>query len=73
MVRDRLAHQIANLRDLNLTDEQKATLMEIRQEYRPKIHELGNRLRTAIGEEVGKIVAVLKPTGAVAERPERVE
>jgi Spy/CpxP family protein refolding chaperone len=73
MVRDRLAHQIANLRDLNLTDEQKATLMEIRQEYRPKIQELGNRLRTAIGEEVGKIVAILKPTGAVAERPERVE
>jgi Spy/CpxP family protein refolding chaperone len=72
-VRDRLAHQIANLRELNLTDEQKTTLMNIRQEYRPKLQELGNQLRTAIGEEVQKVVAVLKPTGAVAERPERVE
>jgi Spy/CpxP family protein refolding chaperone len=73
MVRDRLAHQIANLRDLNITDEQKTKLTNIRQEYRPKLQELGNRLRTAIGEEVQKVVAVLKPTGAVAERPERVE
>jgi Spy/CpxP family protein refolding chaperone len=73
MVRDRLAHQIANLNELNLTDEQKATLRNLRQEYRPKLQELGNQLRTSIGEEVGKIVAVLKPTGAVAERPERVE
>jgi Spy/CpxP family protein refolding chaperone len=73
MVRDRLAHQIANLRDLNLTDQQKETLMNIRQEYRPKIQELGNQLRTSIGEEVGKIVAVLKPAGLVAERPERLE
>jgi Spy/CpxP family protein refolding chaperone len=72
-VRDRLAHQIANLRELNLTDEQKTTLMNIRQEYRPKLQELGNQLRTAIGEEVQKVVAILKPTGAVAERPERVE
>jgi Spy/CpxP family protein refolding chaperone len=73
MVRDRLAHQIANLRELNLTDEQKTQLTNFRQEYRSKLQDLGNRLRTTIGEEVGKIVAVLKPTGAVAERPERVE
>jgi Spy/CpxP family protein refolding chaperone len=73
MVRDQLAHQIANLRDLNLTDEQKDTLTNIRQEFRPKIQELGNQLRTSIGEEVGRIVAVLKPAGVVAERPERVE
>jgi Spy/CpxP family protein refolding chaperone len=72
-VRDRLAHQIANLRELNLTDEQRTALMNIRQEYRPKLQELGNQLRTAIAEEVQKVVAVLKPTGAVAERPERVE
>jgi Spy/CpxP family protein refolding chaperone len=71
-VRDRLAHQIANLRELNLTDEQRTTLMNIRQEYRPKLQELGNQLRTAIAEEVQKVVAVLKPTGAVAKRPERV-
>jgi Spy/CpxP family protein refolding chaperone len=73
MVRDHLAHQIANLRELNLTDEQKATLMEIRQEFRPKIQELGNNLRTSIGEEVTKIVNVIKPAGVVAERPERVQ
>jgi Spy/CpxP family protein refolding chaperone len=72
-VRDRLAHQIANLRELNLTDEQRTALMNIRQEYRPKLQELGNQLRTAIADEVQKVVAVLKPTGAVAGRPERVE
>ena len=73
MVRDRLAQQIANRADLNLTEEQKASLRNIRQEYRPKVQELGNQLRTLIGEEVRKIVTVLKPTGVVAERPERVE
>jgi Spy/CpxP family protein refolding chaperone len=73
MVRDRLAHQIANLRDLNLTEQQKESLMNIRQEFRPKIQEAGNALRTEIGEEVGKIVAVLKPAGVVAERPETVK
>ena len=73
MVRDRLAHQIANLRDLNLTEQQKESLMNIRQEFRPKIQEAGNTLRTEIGEEVGKIVAVLKPAGVVAERPETVK
>jgi len=73
MVRDRLAHQIANLKDLNLTEQQKESLMNIRQEFRPKIQEAGNALRTEIGEEVGKIVAVLKPAGVVAERPETVK
>jgi len=73
MVRDRLAHQIVNLRELNLTEEQKEKLMNIRQEFQPKIREAGNTLRTSIGEEVGKIVAVLKPAGVVAERPERVK
>jgi Spy/CpxP family protein refolding chaperone len=73
MVRDRLAHQIANLRDLNLTEQQKEKLMNIRQEFRPKIQEVGNALRTEIGEEVGKIVAALKPAGVVAERPETVK
>jgi hypothetical protein len=47
--------------------------MNIRQEFRPKLQEVGNRLRASIGEELGKIVAVLKPAGIVAERPERVE
>jgi Spy/CpxP family protein refolding chaperone len=73
MVRDRVAHQIANLKDLDLTDEQKEKLMNIRQEFRPKIQETGNNLRNSLSEEIGKIVAVLKPAGVVAERPERVK
>jgi Spy/CpxP family protein refolding chaperone len=47
-------------RDLNLTEDQKAQLAEIRKEYRPKVHEAGNRLRAAVREEVEAIVAVLK-------------
>jgi Spy/CpxP family protein refolding chaperone len=59
-VRDRRAHRIANLKDLDLTDEQKSKIAEIRKEYRPKVHEAGNKLRTAIREEVHKIIGVLK-------------
>jgi len=59
-VRDRMAHRIANLKDLDLTDDQKSKLAEIRKEYRPKVHEAGNKLRTAIREEVHKIIGVLK-------------
>jgi len=59
-VRDRMAHRIANLKDLNLTDEQKSKIAEIRQEFRPKIQEAGNKLRALVREEVHKIVAVLK-------------
>jgi Spy/CpxP family protein refolding chaperone len=57
---NRRAHRIANLKDLNLTDEQKAQIMEICKEFRPKVHEAGNMLRAAIREEVEKIDAVLK-------------
>ncbi len=59
-VRDRMAHRIANFKDLNLTDEQKTRIAEIRKEYRPRVHEAGNRLRAAVREEVEMIVAVLK-------------
>jgi Spy/CpxP family protein refolding chaperone len=59
-VRDRFACRVANLKSLDLTDEQKAKLMEIRKEYRPKIHEAGNKLRAAIREEIESIVAVMK-------------
>jgi Spy/CpxP family protein refolding chaperone len=59
-VRDRIAHMRMNLRDLNLTEAQKAQIMEIRKEYRPKIHEAGNKLRAAVREELHMIVAVLK-------------
>jgi len=59
-VRDRLAHRIANLQDLNLTDEQKTKLAAVRQEYRPKIQEAGNKLRALIRDEVEQVVAVIK-------------
>jgi len=72
LVRDHLADQIANFRDLNLTQQQKDSIMKVRQEFRPKIQEVGNSLRATIGEEARKIVEVLKPAGVVAGRPERV-
>ena len=59
-VRDRRAHRIANLRELNLTDAQKSQITEIRKEYRPRVHEAGNKLRATVREEVEAIVAVLK-------------
>jgi Spy/CpxP family protein refolding chaperone len=59
-VRDRKAHRIANLKELNLSDDQRARITAIRQEYRPKVHEAGNKLRAAVREEVEQIVAVLK-------------
>ena len=59
-VRDRRAHRIANLKDLDLSDEQKTKIMEIRKEYRPKVHEAGNKLRAVVREEVEKVIAVLK-------------
>ena len=59
-VRDRRAHRIAHAKDLNLTDEQKTKLADIRKEYRPKIQEAGNQLRAAFREEIEMIVAVLK-------------
>jgi Spy/CpxP family protein refolding chaperone len=59
-VRDRWAHRIANLADLNLTDEQKTKIAEIRQEYRPKVHEAGNKLRAAAREEVAQILDVVR-------------
>jgi len=59
-VRDRMAHRIANLRELNLTEEQRAKIAEIRKEYRPRIQEAGNKVRGAVREEVQAIGAVLK-------------
>jgi Spy/CpxP family protein refolding chaperone len=58
--RDRLASKIANLKDLNLTDEQKTRIEAIRKEFRPRVHEAGNRLRAAVRDEVAMIVAVIK-------------
>jgi hypothetical protein len=59
-VRDRWACRVANLSDLNLTDEQKTKIAEIRQECRPRVHEAGNNLRAAAREEVAQILAVIK-------------
>jgi Spy/CpxP family protein refolding chaperone len=59
-VRDRMAHRIANAKELNLTDAQKSQIADIRMAYRPKIHEAGNKYRAAVREEVDAIVAVLK-------------
>ena len=59
-VRDRHAHMVENLKDLNLTEAQKAQIMEVRKEYRPKVHEAGNKLRAAVREELHMIIGVLK-------------
>jgi Spy/CpxP family protein refolding chaperone len=59
-VRDRMAHRIATLKDLDLTNEQKSQIAEIRKKYRPMVHEAGNDLRGTVREEVAKIIAVLK-------------
>jgi Spy/CpxP family protein refolding chaperone len=59
-VRDRMACAIANFKSLDLTEDQKSQIAAIRTEFRPKVHEAGNKLRTAVREEVGAIVAVLK-------------
>jgi len=58
--RDRMAHAIANFKDLNLTEEQKTKIADIRTKYRPRIHEAGNKLRGVVREEVHAIVNVLK-------------
>jgi Spy/CpxP family protein refolding chaperone len=59
-VRDRLAWRIANLKELNLSDEQVSKIKDIRKECRPKVHEAGNAFRAAIREELEKILAVVK-------------
>jgi Spy/CpxP family protein refolding chaperone len=59
-VRDRIAHVTLNLRDLDLTDTQKAQIMEVRKEYRPKVHEAANKLRAAVREELHMIINAIK-------------
>jgi Spy/CpxP family protein refolding chaperone len=59
-IRDRMAARIANVKGLDLTSEQKSKIMDIRKEFRPKVHEAGNKLRAAIREEVRMILDVLK-------------
>jgi Spy/CpxP family protein refolding chaperone len=59
-VRDRLAWRIANLKDLNLSEEQVSKITDIRKEFRPKVHEAGNALRATIRDELATILAVIK-------------
>jgi Spy/CpxP family protein refolding chaperone len=59
-VRDRMAHRIATLKELNLTEDQKTRIAAIRKEFGPRVHEAGNRLRATIREEVEAILAVIK-------------
>jgi Spy/CpxP family protein refolding chaperone len=59
-VRDRLAHRVANAKELGLTEEQRAQIQEVRKEYRPKVHEAGNKFRAAVQNEVTQILAVIK-------------
>jgi hypothetical protein len=48
------------IKGLNLSDEEKTRLADIRKEYRPRIHGGGSKLRATIREEVEVIMAVLK-------------
>jgi Spy/CpxP family protein refolding chaperone len=59
-VRDRRAQRISNARELNLTEDQRSKLSTIRQEFRPKVQEAGNKLRAAVKSEIEQIVAVMK-------------
>jgi Spy/CpxP family protein refolding chaperone len=59
-VRDRKAHDIMNFRELNLTADEKTQIQSIRKDFRPKVHEAGDKLRATVREEVEAIVAVLK-------------
>jgi hypothetical protein len=55
-----MAHRVANAKDLDLTDDQKTKITDIRKEFRPKVHEAGNKLRGIIREEVDAVQAVIK-------------
>ena len=58
--RDWRAHRIANFKELNLTEDQKTKIADIRKEFRPKVQEAGNKLRATVRDEVEAIVAVIK-------------
>ncbi len=58
--RDRMAAAIANFNDLDLTADQKSKIKSIREEYRPKVHEAGNKLRALVRDEVSQILEIVK-------------
>ena len=45
---------------IDLTEEQKTQIMDIRKTYQPKVHEAGNKLRAVVREEMEAILSVLK-------------
>jgi hypothetical protein len=55
-----VAHSIVNCKELGLTDEQNSKIASIRDEYRPKVHEAGNKLRSAIRGELQAVADALK-------------
>jgi Spy/CpxP family protein refolding chaperone len=59
-MRDRLADLIENGPSLNLTAEQRTKIAGIRKEFRPKIHEAGDKLRAAIREDVSQILEIVR-------------
>jgi Spy/CpxP family protein refolding chaperone len=58
--RDRFASAVANAKSLNLTDEQKSRLKEIRHEYKDKVHEAAKNLRAPVRDEVAEIITVIQ-------------
>jgi Spy/CpxP family protein refolding chaperone len=59
-IRDRLAARIANFESLNLTDEQKTKITDVRNEFRPKVQEAGDKLRAAIRDELDMTIGVIR-------------
>ena len=59
-MRDRLADAIENGTELNLTPEQRTKIADIRKEFRPKIHEAGDKLRAIVRKEVAQILDIVR-------------
>jgi Spy/CpxP family protein refolding chaperone len=57
---DRMGHQIATWKDLNLTEDQKSQIAGFRKAFRPKVQEAGEKRRATVREQVDAILAVLK-------------
>lgn len=66
--RRRFVHRLPNYFSTVVTDEQKAAIYEIQDEYAPKIHEYRDKLAAALKERNAKINALLTP-----EQQEKIE
>jgi Spy/CpxP family protein refolding chaperone len=70
--RDWFAYMVANLKELNLTDQQKTKIAEIRKEYRPLIQQAADNLRATVRGELKMIafaVATEQPSARTARAP----